>query len=144
MNGTLLNDDYLSLEYLAEPGVLMETWYGYIDYARFVTVTPTLTTALATHPARAILCDLTKLKTLRPDVQEYLLHDKVKQLAKAGLSNYALVLTPEQYQALALEAPSLLHRTINQGTRMGLNLQVFDDVRHAGAWLKHQLNPLAA
>jgi hypothetical protein len=144
MNGTLLNNDNLSLEYLAEPGVIMETWYGYVDYARFVTVTPALTTALAAHPARAILCDLTKLQSLRPEVQEYLLHEKVKELAKAGLANYALVLQPEIYQALAQEAPSLLQRTINQGTRSGLNLQVFDNVRHAGQWLKHQLNPLAA
>jgi hypothetical protein len=140
MNDLLLNDDYLSLEYLASEGVLMETWYGFIDYARFVTVTPLLKSAIAQHRAQGGLCDTGRLKMISPEMEDYLLHEKLKQLAKADLSYYAIVLKPEQYARLLAGSPSLLDRRINRGhTGPGLEVRCFDSVRMAGAWLKTKI-----
>jgi hypothetical protein len=147
MNDILLNDDYLSLEYLAGTGVLMETWYGFIDYTRFVTVTPVLRAAIAQHGAEGGLCDTSRLKTLSPEMQDYLLHEKPKQLAKTGLSHYAIVLRLDLYAQLQAESPSLLARRINLGlSGVGLEVQCFASVREAGSWLKSKLGtrPLVA
>jgi hypothetical protein len=147
MNDLLLNDDYLSLEYLAGAGVLMETWYGFIDYTRFVTVTPVLRAAIGQHSAQGGLCDTSRLKTLSPEMQDYLLHEKPKHLAKTGLAHYAIVLRPDLYAQLQAESPSLLARRINVGlSGAGLEVQCFASVREAGSWLKGKLGtrPLIA
>jgi|GEM_PF-3850895 len=141
MNDLLLNDDYLSLEYLTNAGVLMETWYGFIDYARFVTVTPVLKKAITEHLAQAGLCDTGRLKILSEEMQDYLLHEKLRQLAKTGLAYYAIVLSPQLYAKLSADSPSLLTRRINLGyTGAGMEVQCFESVRSAGAWLKIKTN----
>ncbi len=137
MNDLLLNDDYLSLEYLTNAGVLMETWYGFMDYARFVTVTPILIKAINEHQAQAGLCDTGRLKVLSQEMQDYLFHEKLRKLAKTGLAYYAIVLTQQLYANLRSESPSMLTRRINLGyVGPGMEVQCFESVRSAGAWLK--------
>ncbi|MCS6968962.1 MAG: hypothetical protein RMJ44_11430 [Cytophagales bacterium] len=135
MNSILFNEDFLHLEYLSQENVLLETWYGFVDYARFVTATPIILQAIEQTGAQLVLCDLSRLKRLRENVFAYLTHEKARQLAKKGVVAYALCVDPQRAEGVAANP-------INVQIALGgsrLHLVSFSSAREAGIWLKQQM-----
>lgn len=141
MNQTLFNEDFLQLDYLPAENVLIETWYGFVDYARFVTATPIVLQAIQKSGARLLFSDLTKLKLLREDAYSYLIHEKTRQLIKNGVQAYAIAVSPERAASSVIANPIDVQLTLG-GNR--LELASFRDTRQAGIWLKEKaLQPQA-
>ncbi|WP_250631230.1 hypothetical protein [Rhodoflexus caldus] len=135
MNQTLFNDDFLHLEYLPTENVLIETWYGFVDYARFVTATPIVLQAIQQTGAHLLLSDLSKLKVLREDAYSYLVHEKTRQLARQGIQAYALSINPEKAGGTA--TANLINVHVSLGGNH-LDLACFHNTREAGIWLKEK------
>ncbi|WP_448519660.1 hypothetical protein [Rhodoflexus sp.] len=135
MNQTLFNDDFLHLEYLPTENVLIENWYGFVDYARFVTATPIILQAIKQTGANLLLSDLSKLKVLREDAYSYLIHEKTRQLTKQGIKAYALVINPEKTNGTTIA--NLINVQVNLGGKR-LDLACFHSARQAGNWLKEK------
>ncbi|MCS7018436.1 MAG: hypothetical protein RMJ87_12260 [Cytophagales bacterium] len=141
MNQTLFNDDFLQLDFLPDENVLIENWYGFVDYARFVTATPIVLKAIQQTGAHLVFSDLTKLKLLREDAYSYLIHEKARQLVKNGVHAYALAINPEKAGSSTVAHPINVQVSLG-GNR--LELASFQNTREAGIWLKQKsLQPQA-
>jgi hypothetical protein len=138
-NQTLFNDDFLHLEYLPTENVLIETWYGFVDYARFVTATPITLQAIQQTGAHSLLSDLGKLKVLRENAYSYLVYEKTRQLAYQGIQAYALSINPEKTGAAAVA--NLINIQVSLGGNR-LDLACFYNIREAGIWLKKKNSQL--
>ncbi len=134
-NQTLFDDDFLHFEYLPTENVLIETWYEFVDYARFVTATPIILQAIQQTGAHLLLSDLSKLKVLREDAYSYLVHEKTRQLARQGIQAYALSINPEKTGGTAMA--NLINVHVSLGGNH-LDLACFHNTREAGSWLKEK------
>jgi len=126
---TLVDNEYITLEYWADKKIIRHTIHQPIDAEHLKAAMNAGTEALARYGACKWLSDDRKNGPLSPDLEAWGTNDWIPRTIAAGWKYWANI-TPKQ-----LIAARTMNPVIAYLFEAGLHLRLFDDVQEAIRWL---------
>jgi hypothetical protein len=129
---TILDDEYMSLWYYPETGIVHHRIKSYLVQGGFRKLLSASAELLETHRATKYLSDDRSNVVVDPEDIRWADDNWYPRAAKAGLKHWALVLPSTMVGTL--QAKSILENR----RRQGLDVEGFDRIEDAMAWLESQ------
>jgi hypothetical protein len=126
---TILDDEYVSLWYHPEPGIVHHSIHKYLVPGVFRKLLTASAELLETHRATKYLSDDRSNVVVAPEDIKWADENWYPRVSKAGLKHWALVLPSTM-------VGSVQARAIIEGRRkQGLDVEAFDSIEAGMAWL---------
>ncbi len=127
---TVLDDEYVSLWYHSEMGIVHHKIHKYLVPGVFQKLLTAGAELLEKHGAQKFLSDDRTATVVAPEDIEWADENWYPRVIKAGLKHWAMVLPSTAVGTLQL------NKIIRDRRKQGLDVETFEDVDTAMAWLE--------
>jgi hypothetical protein len=126
----LVVHDHVTMELLREPGVLVNTWTGFLKGDEYRALMDRAIALLAQHGVSKVLADVSQLRPLVPADMSWTTEDWAPRAVAAGMRELAVVLPHNVFAQLSVT------RVVESLGDERIVTAQFDDVRNALGWLE--------